>query len=32
MVPLMAYGPAAERFGGIKRNDEVGRLLHHLLR
>lgn len=32
MVPLMAYGPAAERFGGIKRNDEVGRLLHELLR
>ena len=32
MVPVLAYGPAAERFGGIKRNDEVGRLLHELLR
>ena len=32
MVPLLARGPAAERFGGLKRNDEIGRLLHALLR
>ena len=31
MVPLFAFGPAAERFGGIHRNDEIGRLLHQLL-
>ena len=27
LVPLFAVGPGAERFGGIHRNDEVGRLL-----
>ncbi|MDX9757638.1 MAG: alkaline phosphatase [Bacteroidota bacterium] len=32
MVPLLAVGPAAHRFGGLKRNDEIGRLLHELLR
>ena len=32
MVPLLARGPGAERFGGLKRNDEVGRILHALLR
>jgi alkaline phosphatase len=32
MVPLFAYGPGAERFGGIRRNDEVGRALLELMR
>lgn len=27
LVPLFAAGPGAERFGGIIRNDEVGRIL-----
>lgn len=27
MVPLFAYGPGADRFGGIKDNAEVGRLI-----
>jgi alkaline phosphatase len=31
MVPLFAFGPGAERFGGIKRNDEVGRILMDLV-
>jgi alkaline phosphatase len=32
MVPLFAFGPGAERFGGIRRNDEVGRALMELVR
>jgi alkaline phosphatase len=31
MVPLFAMGPGAERFAGIRDNDEVGRLLRGLL-
>ncbi|MBA2670222.1 MAG: alkaline phosphatase [Gemmatimonadetes bacterium] len=31
MVPLFAFGPGAERFAGIKRNDEVGRILMDLV-
>jgi alkaline phosphatase len=31
MVPLFAFGPGAERFGGIRRNDEVGRILMELV-
>jgi alkaline phosphatase len=31
MVPLFAYGPGAERFGGIRGNDEVGRILMELV-
>lgn len=31
MVPLFAYGPGAERLGGIRDNDEVGRILRVLL-
>lgn len=27
LVPLFAIGPGAERFGGLHRNDEIGRLL-----
>jgi alkaline phosphatase len=27
LVPLFAVGPGAERFGGLHRNDEIGRLL-----
>lgn len=27
MIPLFAAGPGAEAFGGIRRNDEIGRLL-----
>lgn len=27
LVPLFAYGPGAERFAGLRRNEEVGRLL-----
>ncbi|HET7273545.1 MAG TPA: alkaline phosphatase [Longimicrobiaceae bacterium] len=32
MVPLFAYGPGAERFGGMVANFEVGRLLQDALR
>lgn len=31
MVPLFAYGPGAERFGGIRHNDEIGRTLKELI-
>jgi alkaline phosphatase len=31
MVPLFAYGPGAERFGGIHDNDEIGRMLRSWL-
>lgn len=31
MVPLFAIGPGAERFGGIRRNDEIGRLLMEIV-
>lgn len=31
MVPLFAAGPGAERFGGILRNDEVGRILLEMM-
>jgi alkaline phosphatase len=31
-VPLFAIGPAAERFGGLKENREIGQLLQELLR
>lgn len=31
MVPLFAAGPGAERFGGIIRNDEVGRILLEMM-
>lgn len=27
MVPVFAHGPGAERFRGLKRNDEIGQLL-----
>ena len=32
LVPLFAAGPGAERFGGLKNNDEVGRTLLELVR
>lgn len=32
LVPLFAIGPGAEAFGGLKANDEVGRMLLQLLR
>jgi alkaline phosphatase len=32
LVPLFAAGPGAERFGGLKGNDEIGRLLMELVR
>lgn len=32
MIPLFAYGPGAERFGGIKENYEIGRLLMEIVR
>lgn len=32
LVPLFAAGPGAERFGGLKGNDEVGRILLELVR
>lgn len=32
MVPLFAYGPGSERFGGIRENDEIGRLLMEAVR
>jgi alkaline phosphatase len=31
MVPLFAFGPGSERFAGIRRNDEVGRILMELV-
>lgn len=31
MVPLFAYGPQAERFGGVIENDELGRRMQQLL-
>ena len=31
LVPLFAEGPGAERFGGIIRNDEVGRILLEMM-
>ncbi|GMR11995.1 MAG: hypothetical protein BMS9Abin29_0181 [Gemmatimonadota bacterium] len=31
-VPLFASGPGAERFGGVKGNDEIGRILMDLVR
>jgi alkaline phosphatase len=32
MVPLFAAGPGAERFGGVKENWEIGRLLMDVVR
>ena len=32
LIPIIASGPGAERFGGIIRNDEVGRALIELVR
>ncbi|MFV2008083.1 MAG: alkaline phosphatase, partial [Longimicrobiales bacterium] len=32
LVPLFASGPGAERFAGLKGNDEVGRILIELVR
>lgn len=32
MIPLFARGPGAEAFGGIRDNDEVGRILMGLVR
>lgn len=32
LVPLFAAGPGAERFGGLKGNDEIGRILMGLVR
>lgn len=32
LVPLFAAGPGAERFGGLKNNEEVGRILLELVR
>ena len=32
MVPLFAGGPGAESFGGMKENDEIGRILLDLIR
>ncbi len=31
LVPLFAFGPGADRFGGLHRNDEVGRMLQELI-
>jgi alkaline phosphatase len=31
MVPLFAFGPGAERFAGIRDNEEVGRMLKELI-
>ncbi|MBE0644682.1 MAG: alkaline phosphatase [Bacteroidetes bacterium] len=31
MVPVLAYGPSSARFGGIHRNNEIGRMLQELL-
>lgn len=32
MVPLFAYGPKSERFGGIKENVEIGKLIINLVK
>ena len=32
LVPLFAYGPRAERFGGFRENHEIGRLLMDIAR
>ena len=32
LVPLFASGPGADRLGGIKENDEIGRILLDLMR
>ena len=32
LIPLFASGPGADRFSGIIRNDEVGRILLELVR
>ena len=32
LIPLFAAGPGAQRFGGLKHNDEVGRILLDLVR
>ena len=32
LVPIFAIGPGAERFGGLRRNDEVGQALLDLVR
>ncbi len=32
LVPLFASGPGAERFGGLKGNDDIGRILMELVR
>jgi alkaline phosphatase len=32
LVPLFAAGPRAERFGGLRRNDEIGRALLEIVR
>jgi alkaline phosphatase len=32
MVPIFASGPRARRFGGIKNNDEIGRMLIEIVR
>jgi alkaline phosphatase len=32
MVPLFAFGPGANRFAGIRRNDEIGRILMAIVR
>ncbi len=31
MVPILAFGPGSARFGGIHRNDELGRLFFSLI-
>lgn len=31
LVPVLAFGPAAMQFGGIHRNDEIGRMLFRLI-
>jgi alkaline phosphatase len=31
-VPLFAYGPLADRFGGWRRNDDIGRTLMEIVR
>ena len=32
LVPLFAYGPFAERFGGFRENHEIGRMLVEIVR
>ena len=31
LVPLFAKGPGADRLGGLKRNDQVGKILASLM-